>query len=77
MLLPARLCSGGLLVFLLLMVRRLLLVVTLPQVVPVQPSFTVPLVTMVGISSSFVSQGLTPGKQGGAALTGTEELLIW
>jgi hypothetical protein len=49
----------------------------LPQVVPVLPSFTVPLVTMVGISSSFVSQGLTPAEQGGAALTGTEELLYW
>lgn len=63
--------------FLLLTLRRLLLLMMLPQVVPVQPSFTVPLVTMVGISSSFVSQGLTPAKQGGAALTGTEELLTW
>ncbi|GBF94754.1 hypothetical protein Rsub_07637 [Raphidocelis subcapitata] len=39
--------------------------------------YVVPLVTVVGISSSFASQGLRPTSDAAAELTGTEQLWYW
>jgi hypothetical protein len=45
--------------------------------VSAESNFVVPLVTMVGISSSFASQGLRPVSETAAELTGTEQLYYW
>jgi hypothetical protein len=39
--------------------------------------YTVPLVQMVGISSSFAAQGARPESDAAAELTGAEELTLW
>ena len=45
--------------------------------VNVDPIYTVPLVTMVGVSSSFVAQGLVPQSDVAQDLAGSEELSYW
>ena len=45
--------------------------------VDVDPIYTVPLVTMVGVSSSFVAQGLVPQSDVAQDLAGSEELSYW
>ncbi|GFR41221.1 hypothetical protein Agub_g1894, partial [Astrephomene gubernaculifera] len=51
--------------------------VGLQGTVNVTPSMLVPLSTFVGISSSFISQGVRPEHSAMYALTGTERLLYW